>query len=84
MSAGNLSSAWFPVISAAPTGLREVARLTGGQPVITTASDVQGKPALDVMAQQAGLEIENIDRVARLARALLEGSRSGSMIPMGA
>ena len=51
---------------------REVARLTGGQPVITTASDVQGKPALDVMAQQAGLEIENIDRVARLARALLE------------
>jgi cobalt-precorrin 5A hydrolase len=51
---------------------REVARLTGGQPVITTASDVQGKPALDVIARKAGLEIENSDRVARLMRAILE------------
>jgi cobalt-precorrin 5A hydrolase len=50
----------------------EVARLTGGQAVITTASDVREKPALDLIARQAGLEIENIEMLSRLARAILE------------
>lgn len=49
-----------------------VARLTGGLPVITTASDVQHKPAWDLIAQEAGLEIENIEMLPRLARAVLE------------
>lgn len=50
----------------------EVARLIGGQAVITTASDVSGKPALDLMAREAGLEVENSPMVSRLARALVE------------
>jgi cobalt-precorrin 5A hydrolase len=49
-----------------------VAGLTGGQPVITTASDVQNKPALDVIAGEAGLEIENLPMLSRLSRAILE------------
>lgn len=50
----------------------EVAGLIGGQAVITTASDVQKKPALDLIAKRAGLEIENMDMLSRLARAVLE------------
>jgi cobalt-precorrin 5A hydrolase len=50
----------------------EVARLTGAQTVITTASDVQGRPALDLLARDLGLEVENPDLLARIARALLE------------
>ncbi|MHC1743810.1 MAG: cobalt-precorrin 5A hydrolase [Syntrophobacteraceae bacterium] len=49
-----------------------VAGITGGQPVITTATDVQGKPALDLMAREKGLEIENIAVLRRVARAILE------------
>lgn len=51
---------------------KRVATLTGGQPVITTASDVQGKPSLDLMARDKGLEIENIAMLGRVARSILE------------
>jgi cobalt-precorrin 5A hydrolase len=51
----------------------DVAAITGGQAVITTASDVQGQPALDLIAQQAVLEVENPSLLARTTRALLEG-----------
>ena len=51
---------------------RKVAAITGGQAVITTASDVLGKPALDVIAQQKGLEIENITQLKTVSRAILE------------
>jgi cobalt-precorrin 5A hydrolase len=52
---------------------RDVAAITGGQAVITTASDVQGQPALDLVAQQAALEVGNPSLLARITRALLEG-----------
>lgn len=51
---------------------RAVAGVTGGQAVITTASDVQNRPALDLIAQEAGLEIENLPAMARFTRAVLE------------
>ncbi|MCK8603217.1 cobalt-precorrin 5A hydrolase [Desulfoferrobacter suflitae] len=51
---------------------RRIARMTGGQAVITTASDVRGKPAIDLIARDANLAIENSAMVARLARAFLE------------
>lgn len=51
---------------------RKLARITGGQAVITTASDVRSVPALDLIAQSAGLEIENIAALSRVALALLE------------
>ncbi len=51
---------------------RKVAAITGGQAVITTASDVQGKPSLDVIAQRKGLEIENITQLKTVSLAILE------------
>lgn len=51
---------------------REVAALTGGQAVITTASDVDGRPSIDLIARELSLEIENPSMLARTARAILE------------
>ncbi len=50
----------------------EVAELIGAESVVTTASDVQGKPAVDLMARDAGLEIENVSLLSRVARAVIE------------
>lgn len=49
-----------------------VAEVIGAQPVITTASDVWNKPAMDLVARNAGLEVENPEMLARLTRAFLE------------
>ncbi len=51
---------------------REVAAITGGRAVITTASDVRNKPAIDLIAREAGLEIENPDMLSPVAAAILE------------
>ena len=60
---------------------REVAAVTGGQPVITTATDVQGKLSFDELAQRAGLVIENVDRVKTLNMAVLEEQQIGLFDP---
>jgi precorrin-4 C11-methyltransferase len=60
---------------------REVAAITGGQAVITTATDVQGKISFDELAKQAGLVIENLDRVKTLNMALLKGGLIGIYDP---
>ena len=52
---------------------RKVARITGGQPVITTATDVNRVPAIDVIAVQAGLAIENPEAIKAVNMALLTG-----------
>ena len=52
---------------------REVAQILNGTPVITTATDVQGLPALDSLAAQRGLMIENLDAVRPVHMALLSG-----------
>ncbi|MGV8075622.1 MAG: cobalt-precorrin 5A hydrolase [Syntrophobacteraceae bacterium] len=50
----------------------KIAELIKGRPVITTASDLHDKPALDLIAMEAGLQTGNIGMLARAARALLE------------
>ncbi len=50
----------------------EIAGRLGATPVITTASDVDRKVALDLVAQQRSLVIQGMDRLARLQRAILE------------
>jgi cobalt-precorrin 5A hydrolase len=52
-----------------------VAHMTGGQAVITTASDVQDRPAIDLIAQELGLEIENPEVLPTVARCFLEHER---------
>jgi cobalt-precorrin 5A hydrolase len=54
---------------------REVAQMTGGEPVITTATDVNRVPAIDVIAVEAGLTIENPDAIKAVNMALLTGRR---------
>ncbi|HOV85835.1 MAG TPA: cobalt-precorrin 5A hydrolase [Syntrophobacteraceae bacterium] len=61
----------------------KVARLLGAQPVITTASDVWKKPAMDLVAQEAGLEVENPEMLARLTRAFLEDEEVWVFDPEG-
>ncbi len=51
---------------------RSVASITGGKAVITTASDLQDKFAIDLAAQKAGLRIENPRMLARIAAAVLD------------
>jgi cobalt-precorrin 5A hydrolase len=52
---------------------RRVAKVLGGTAVITTATDVHGLPALDVLAVAHGLTIENLAGVRPIHMALLEG-----------
>ena len=46
---------------------QRIACITGGQAVITTASDVRGSPSIDLIAREAGLEVENNEMVARVS-----------------
>lgn len=51
---------------------RQVASITGGQAVVTTASDLQDKPALDLAAKKAGLLVENGGILSRIQAAILD------------
>jgi cobalt-precorrin 5A hydrolase len=62
---------------------RRVAAALGGTPVITTATDVQGLPALDVLAAQGGLIVENLAGVREVSMALLSGRPVGLVDPEG-
>jgi cobalt-precorrin 5A hydrolase len=62
---------------------REVADVTGGRPVITTATDVNRVPAIDVIAVQAGLAIENPEAIKAVNMALLTGSPIAVHDPYG-
>lgn len=62
---------------------RRVARLLGGTPVITTATEVQGLPALDLVAVRLGLIIENLPAVRQIQMAMLEGQPIRVVDPNG-
>ena len=54
---------------------REMAWLAGGDPVITTATDVAGIISFDSFAKAHGMAIENIGQLKRVSGALLEGQK---------
>ena len=60
---------------------QRVAAITGGQAVITTATDVHGKVSFDELAKRAGLVIENLGRVKTCNMALLEERQIGLFDP---
>ena len=62
-------------VGGANTLAREVARITGGQSVITTATDVNRVPAIDVIAVENHLVIENSAAIKSVNMALLTGDR---------
>jgi cobalt-precorrin 5A hydrolase len=49
----------------------EVARITGGQPVITTASDVTGHTAIDLWAKMNDLVVANPEKLTRISARLV-------------
>ena len=52
---------------------RDVARITGGRAVITTASDVEGRPAFDELARRRHCEMVNPEAHTELAAAVAAG-----------
>jgi cobalt-precorrin 5A hydrolase len=52
---------------------RQCAALLGGQAVVTTATDVNGLPSFDLLAQQEQLRIEELAQVKGLNALLLDG-----------
>jgi cobalamin biosynthesis protein CbiG len=52
---------------------KRVAELTGGTPVITTATDTENVPAIDTLAASHGLVIANPERIKVINAALAEG-----------
>ena len=54
---------------------REIAALTGAEAVLTTASDVQGKFAVDVFAKKNGLRLTNRMKAREIAARIVNGER---------
>lgn len=54
-----------------------VAEILGGQAVITTATDMEGKTAIDVLAKDAGLVIADWELARRVSADLLEDKPVG-------
>ncbi|MEW5725910.1 MAG: cobalamin biosynthesis protein, partial [Thermodesulfobacteriota bacterium] len=52
---------------------RAVAQVLCGAPVITTGTDLAGKPAVELAAVELGLGIENFEALSGVSRAVLEG-----------
>lgn len=50
---------------------REIAAFLSGQPVITTASDVNELPSIDLWAREQGLAIENWDQLPKAGTTLI-------------
>jgi cobalt-precorrin 5A hydrolase len=54
---------------------REIARIIEANPVITTATDVNEIPAIDLLAMENDLVIENPDAIKTVNMALLKGEK---------
>ncbi len=61
----------------------QVAAAIGAQPVVTTATDVNAVPAIDVLAVELGLAIENPSAIKDVNMALLTGSAVAMHDPFG-
>lgn len=59
------------------------AEIIGGQAVITTATDVENLPALEMLAQEADLEIDDFTRLPAISRRLVEGEKLPLYDPEG-
>ena len=56
---------------------REIAACTGATPVITTATDVEGKFAVDVFAENNGLQLKDRTLAKVISAGVLEGKTIG-------
>lgn len=56
---------------------RRIALLTGAEPVITTATDLNGVFAVDLFARENGLAVRNPEAIREVSGRLLHGERAG-------
>lgn len=61
----------------------KVAELLGATPVITTATDINDRPAIDLLAVELGLIIENPQTIKKVNMALLDGRSISLFDPYG-
>jgi len=61
----------------------QVAAAIGAQPVVTTATDVNGAAAIDLLAAEAGLAVETPSAIKTVNMALLTGSPLEVHDPLG-
>lgn len=54
---------------------REMASISGGEAVITTATDVAGELSFDTFAKKYDIAIENIEQLKHISGALLSGKK---------
>ncbi len=54
---------------------KKIAGFLGAQPVITTASDLQGRLALDLWAIENNLHIEDFEKLKKLSAKIVNGQR---------
>ena len=62
---------------------RSVALVTGGQAVVTTATDLASVPAMESVARDLGLEPESLKPLPNLSRSLVDGERAAVFDPGG-
>jgi precorrin-4 C11-methyltransferase len=62
---------------------RQIADLLGGQAILTTSSDVQGLPALDLLGQQYGWYTEKSSQLTAVSAALVNGDTIGVFQDIG-
>jgi cobalt-precorrin 5A hydrolase len=62
---------------------RDLAALTGAIPVVTTATDAAGAPAIEMLARECGLGLGNPAAVRRVNAALAAGKRVAVFDPLG-
>ena len=60
---------------------RKIAKLTKGQPVLTTATDVRGIFAVDLFAKDNQLVISDLKKAGRFTASLLEEKEASVIIP---
>ncbi|MDH4205767.1 MAG: cobalt-precorrin 5A hydrolase [Desulfobacteraceae bacterium] len=56
---------------------RKISEIIGAAPVITTATDKNNLPSIDLIAKNAGLFIENPDAIKSVNMALISGKKIG-------
>jgi len=61
---------------------REIAALIGAVPVITTATDVQGRPAMELVARKLGLAVEPFQNLKFINGVLVNGGKLGIFTDM--
>jgi len=59
-----------------------VAAVTGARPVITTATDVNDLPSIDMIAKTCGLSIDNPDQIKTVNMAFLKKEMVGLLDPL--